>query len=667
MAAPQLVIADAAYKVYPGGVIVLRASDWLAGARGTLSTEADARSCSGTVVRDTQQVTTSIFSDEDGAFQEADDTLVIDFAAIPDIEIDMLYRVFISVLVEGDWDASDSDTYRASTNHEFLHACNLGWYGDSLFNLSDSDFASIFYRPRGRPHYVICQAGTIGDVVGDEVLHLRAYAKASTTIEWLLDQIYLLPYVTSGTHGTWRAGDFSIVGGQHNTFGVVGDFVDGADGGDANGKFTWHPPAHEDHTLFTGADGGGDYQKAADNEYMARVIAADSYYLAHTEASPDVEAAAHAYSILGSNFRSIETVVDDTFSRTVLAADKWGITPEGYAWKFLGAWEAFVDGSEGILRRTNGAGGALAYLRQWTVGMDPAALLGANVLLPSLNYSGQFRVEEPVYDGSGDFIANIFVGLNLQSADRIWVLWFDAIAQSWTLRLGQPRTLTGFTGTDSYTFHGPVDISSWFAYDGPVGFRVLKERYRLRVKVWDATGAEPGTWDFDGFLPITTTTSGVLGAGSPPANVRLYPYADDLEDAHNAMALSQVFPSVAMNGANVIAEWRSYWDDIVVAYDPLGDPGSVSGSMEMPNGTERAEIEVPYGAWQFVHWKTRDWTELDAGAPNLEFSAKVWNESGAAELQRAESPWWWFRSALAGVVSMNWSSATPVDITRVHA
>ena len=66
-----------------------------------------------------------------------------------------------------------------------------------------------------------------------------------------------------------------------------------------------------------------------------------------------------------------------------------------------------------------------------------------------------------------------------------------------------------------------------------------------------------------------------------------------------------------------------------------------------------------------VHWGTRDWTELDAGSPNLSFSGKVWNESGVAETQRAEGVLWWFRSTRGGIIPMNWrSSERPGSVWR---
>jgi hypothetical protein len=658
---PDLVVANASFTVYPGGLVVLRATDWLAAARGTLSTENDSRAITGQAVRDTQQVTNSLFSNEVAAFQEAEDTLEIDLSSLP-LQLGMTYFVWFSVLIEGDWDPAGEDGRRGATNLEHAFGCNLGWYGDSVFYLSDSDFASIAHKPRSRGHYAIHQAGELGDVEGDEVLHVRAYAFDSTTIEWLVDQIFIVPRVVSGVKaGEWRASDFAVVGGQHQTFGAE-ELVDGADSGDDQGKFTWHPYSDETEVTSSANDGGGDYQRKSDYtdaEYMIRVVPDDFYILENSETSEEVPA--DGYSVHGANYRHSAVIISDDFSRTTSApSGGWGVGPEGFGYWNPSASSSvvYVNGSQGVIENGATVGSAWTALRSFTGG-----LLGPNAASTrerSLNISGIVSIESPTLGGPSPPTDEAFVRILLNSipADRSWFIHFNTITKVWALYLGNNRNhftsvLSG-GGVSNYKFSSDFDISSWFVFDDPVGFRILKERYRLRVRIWDATGAEPSSWDFDGFIPITTNLSGNL-----TSDIKDYPYSDNFFWAHNSVALGDIFPSMGIGFSDVSTGWTTLWDDLEISYDPLGDPDSMFAAIEQPEDTKIGEIEVPFGAYQMIYWGRRDWTTLDAGTPYLEFSARVWNNTAAGELQRAEAPLWYFRSVHGNftLVVMNWRSS----------
>ena len=123
--------------------------------------------------------------------------------------------------------------------------------------------------------------------------------------------------------------------------------IDGADGGDANGKFTWHPRQNltEPATELTGDDAGGDYQKE-DSEYMVQVVEDDFYFL-----SGDLTPSA-AFSINGPYYRDDETVVSDSFSRSV--AGSFGEAGGGYAWSL------FTSGPTNIVISADGSRGKFA-------------------------------------------------------------------------------------------------------------------------------------------------------------------------------------------------------------------------------------------------------------------------------------------------------------------
>lgn len=670
---PSLVVADAAYKAYPGGVIAVRCSDWMGAARGTLSSEADTRSATGTVVRDSQTVTTSIFSNSTGAFQEADDTLEIDLSTLP-LEIDMTYLVLASYLIEGDWDVTNEDTLRSGTQEYFNAACDFRWYGDSVNYLSDADTSNFSYLPRLLDQYRIGSAGYVGDVVGNEVLTWRAYAQDGTTIEWLLDQIYLVPHVASGIHGQWEANDFAFVPGTAYTFGSYplddGSFVDGADGGDDQGKFTLHPYPLREPTRSN--DGGGDYQQKASSataEYIARVVAdGDFYGLSNTtQPYPDNEpGSSFAYGLHGPFFVPQQTWLEDDFTRSLgdgnyAGADNhfvgghWGKTPEGFGWACEGASGPSTVGGNRIGKAiwVDGDEGAITIKRVFQADDEAVACaltpipgsvntLGGQIVCDNLRTSGTFRADIDVTAGSGTaslMISSTVPGDYPTAADTRLFIWVDVVAKTWELR---------FTNSD--TLYGPVDISSWFVHDGTslLGWRLEILRYRVRVRVWDASGAEPGTWDYDDFRPVYI-----------PFSRYDYPYSDDLGISLYETDSLTLYLEFRVKDVTTTDGYHAWVDDVVVTHDPIGSADSAYASIERPEGNEVGSIELPVGCWHLVYWGTQDWTEFLVGdGPYLEFSAKSWNETTAAELQRSESVWWYFRSNHAVLIPMNWRSST---------
>jgi hypothetical protein len=621
-------------------VIALRCVDWMAAARGGLSSESDARASSGQAVRDSQKVTSSIRTAGVTAFQEAKDTLEIDFSLVP-VEIDMTYAVFLSYLIEGDWDVTNDDTLRFATQMTFASACEIGWYGDSVFFLNDSDWAQLKSKQRMKDSYSMSTyfTGTIhiGDVVGTEVLHWRAYAQSGTTIELLLDQIILLPYVLSGTHNGWQASDFRAVAGAFSDFSTV-LLEDGDDGGDANGKFTWHAYPENDSAEvdWSGDDGGGDFQKKAayaDAEYMIHVIPDDNVGPFEDSQTLD-KAPATAYALLGARYREVQTFVSDNFSRTV-GSNQWGVGPQGFGYTMhigTGA-SASVNGSVGIL----GSGGPSnsASVGAWLNG----STVSARVAAANMTFSGVATFTSFSAGVDPDRLARLKMGFRRPTdvgGENLWYISIDLLAGSWTLAR---------SGTVAFT--SPVDISAWLAEDSPIGFKVEIKRYLMRAKVWDATGAEPVAWDVEVFRPL------FVGA-----TWYAYPYAGAGQLLHQVAGIL-LSPGVINDNRDTGETWESHWDNFLVEYDPYGDPADMSVAIEQPVGTKRAEIDVPFGSDYFVHLGAREWSNFDSFAspdPYMDFSARVWNNPAAAELQRAEAHFWWFRISRFNLVSMNWRS-----------
>lgn len=686
------VVAGQPYKVFPGGIIVLRASDWLAGARASLTTENDPDSIEGTVVRDTQTVTTSIRTDPSDAFDEALDTLEIDLADIPEIEegpVGMRYHVFLSVKIEGDWDASNDDTLISANEHQHNGACDAGLYGDVGFTETSPNL--IFYKPRGLERYMFTALDNqVRSDSGTNVLRFRFYALDGTSIEWLIDQIVFLPYIgTSGTFGdSWRSLDFEAPGG---TWRNVLTPTDGADGGDANGKFTWQPNAQNFHEwaddLVDGlGGGGGDYQKkasAASAEYATHVTPDDGLSVRNTEPSPDEPVLAHCYALCAPRYRPAAVHISDDFTRTVNwpvptqpgAIQTGEISDEGFVAYGNGAdtggavTYAAVDGSKAILHM----GGQVERTAGVTVlyGQKPApsAQPGANLRMPqNIQFSGKMRVDNLGASFLGpDTRARTYLEfLNTGSAVPEYGIKIDHAADEWSLVRG-PRVEPG----GEVALDTPIDISSWFVSESSpsawLGFRIELKRYLLRARVWEFdAGDEPDTWDVEVFRPIRTSAAS-SGTWSD------YPYGDDVEVAILEMQSRYVGIVTGHGTAEeaAISQWEIHIDDVVVEEDPYGDPDDITVYIEQPDtGSPVWSDEHTLGPScdRFVYFGMRDFTDensFDSNEWYLDYAVKAWSATGAAELQRADVPFVYFRGSRLNftIVSMNWRSSDSQSAT----
>jgi hypothetical protein len=194
-------------------------------------------------------------------------------------------------------------------------------------------------------------------------------------------------------------------------------------------------------------------------------------------------------------------------------------------------------------------------------------------------------------------------------------------------------TLTETAGPDNPTgvLHGPTSLPGT-----SVAFKINVARYRVRVKVWDASGSEPGSWTFDGFRAMHYLNNAM----------QAYPYDDNLQIPTQEYDRFTVGIGLTLGDITLTSDMaRVFFDHITVEHDPIGSGASTYFSMEQPDGTQVGQIEVPFGCQHLVYWGLREWSELDSfNSPVLSFSAKGWNDPSAAELQRAESVWWWFRS-----------------------
>lgn len=647
MAPPELVIAGSPYTLYPGGVIAVRCADFMGAARGTLTSEVNALAATGEVVRDSQQVTGETGSIlNDVSYAAADDTLVIPAGSIPLAQDgDVAWWVHVNYRVEGEWDLTNGALLRRCSDVLFDHVALIG-----LSSSSDPDTAQdwVTRTLARREHFgitrIFLDPFDVFDLTTDDII-IRAFTQQGTTAEVLLDQLVFIPF--PGGFVEWSGDDFKTI----DSFLIGGTTAtqDGDDGGDDNGKFTWHPGNAPDGQLAnSGIAGSRDYQRKADGddaEYATQVVVADGLLLENSLTGD--ESLAHAYSLHCARHRSL-FIEDDYDDRTTSSTDRdFGLSEDGFGYDIgfstsASSPTAWVDGVGHM--RINQLLGVLSVLwgsnTQSSGGQDNqgARLQGYD----QWSWAGSFEHGAVGNLGSG----------------TIRILAFNVSGNpTWMIRIASGAWSFGrFNGTTFTTIDGPHVISGW----GPgylLGWRMEVKRYLIRVRIWDASGAEPSTWDYESFKPIV---------GPPASTVYSYPYGDSEAIARLAYGNYSGFGIQIDGGLTDTIPYELHLHHMEWEHDPYGDPADISVRMETPEGASLGDVVVPWGAPYFVYWGLEDFTDLSAGDYKLRFSSRAWNDPAAAEIQSAETMYYWFRSVHFNptILSMNWRSSDRMGQSR---
>jgi len=611
-------------KPYSGGFFACAAVDLLGPARGSLTTEVDPLSAAGTVVRESQQLN-SILSGMPGLYASAADTLILDIPLKGSVE----YGVWVTYRIEGTLDVTDGPLLRQCTNEDWGAVGVIGFHGISPFTTSSPNYSARFSAPV--PHYRLLGIGSDLNSPTINPLHFRVFSEVGTDIEFLLDQVYFMPVPA----GSFPNVLFSLDNGPAP---IEADdpLVDGADGGDANGKFTllWEPAdTHSDP---------GDYQRKSDGddaEYFIKrnITDADWSEFIYQKSGP-TQIPGNLYSVHTVGNRGQKVYTHDTFDNRNTGggtppAQNLGLSPEGYGYS-IGASvggdgdepQLYVDGTQMVMN--------INYVLQelsWNFGASSGVGAFFNQgaalrLYDQWEWSGKFgRV-------TGDMIggAILFTIQNTGSEFGL-TIGFNFRDEYWDVN------------TNTYASpHHPWDRDTF------TGFRIEIKRYWFRMRIWDATGAEPSTWDEEFFLALD--------------GVEDYPYGDDLviaKDIDNPVlglnvhlfASGGPFPEDLDAGRypnNIV------FQDMKVEHNPYGDPAPMNVRLESPTGTLIEDVEVPYGAPYFVKWGKQVWTDFDPDQGEYfgTYAMKLWNDPAAAEIQRAE----------AGPVFLWFSTGQPIII-----
>lgn len=617
------------YKKLRGGAFAICAADNLASARGTLTTESDPSSVAGVVVRDTQQVN-SILANSNTAYQAADDT--IDLSGIPLVN-NREYHIWATFKTEGYTDLTDGALLRVHFNENWIAAGISG----SHFNVETSNVRFAAVQPP-MPFYRAINYGSLVYQTGNSP-KIRFAAESGTSIEFLIDQIFLFPVINNKSSNFPHA--------ANTTLGLDADTQDGLDGGDDNSKFTWFVNEPVDSWSSR-----GDYQRYADGddaEYFSQVTVPDGLTFWFSPFGTE-DGKAHMYSLHTALHRGERVWTDDTFTnRNTSGTDQdMGITPEGFGYS-IGSSSSATPNKAFV----NGAGSAFMQIRHHlgTLNIDMGSpSVGSSAIQ---NQGMKFQLYDQwswdvifqwVQGTPGLYFDPMLGFFQLSPLFQSPVLspYVEFIFGEGVWRAGNP----GISGSGS-----DHDISGWFDVGAMVGVRMEQKRHLFRMKVWDASGSEPSTWDEEFYL-------------YDALHADPYPYSD-IESRSSSMMAAACLDLQA----NLVLTDNDYlvgaddplnirFDKWTVEHNPYGDSASMYVRTERPVGTVLDDVEIPFGSSYFVYWGQRDWTDDDGTGDNyLEFSTKVWNDPSAAEIQRAEVDDYYFYYLL---------ERGPIDLSKIR-
>jgi hypothetical protein len=288
---------------------------------------------------------------------------------------------------------------------------------------------------------------------------------------------------------------------------------------------------------------------------------------------------------------------------------------------------------------TGGISGAVATLSDGFSGSQFGGYEGASIQGDNLSVAGRFKLDNHDY-GTGAYVEILLISSTGTAALMKAVLRFDPDTFEWWLWTN--RTLGPAGAAERYQFSSTFDVSSWYAHDTWVGFRLQTNRYKLQARVWEDSAGEPVTWDYDDYVALGTNPA----SPGPEESIYAYDYsgAPLVGPGGTGLGVIQANNDLRPHTVRLVAhvgEWpepRSeleiHWDDIEV-YRGVGEDSTddMSVAVENPHGTLLDEITIPNGAEYMVYWGYEHWSEPVETDPDFwenlfNFSSRNWMHGG---------------------------------------
>lgn len=637
---------DAPYKVYPGGVIAIRAADFMAPSRSGLSIVSDPTSNIGIAIRETQstpwvQLNPNGFANVVPMFDAALTTIEIPWDSIPYVLneeiVNQNYDVYIRYKLTGGRSGPHifgSGLYTASETT--VIACIA-----STDPLNSNNYPYDYLREVPFWQYMQCSRWSGNAGTGKSII-IKAFQEDGNDAVFLIDQIVLIPLGNSilGTDelSVWWGGDGNSVPSGFSDDPRAGDFDDWV-----GGKFSVIEGNYYDLTYHANGDIVSEFQKKADS--------ASAEFTAGGIGKIQWDGAAD-FVLTGVGISAIPDYpyfFHDDFARTIAANGGWG-TQDGWGW--YGDNNTFglsTDGTRGILTSTASSGVhtyRFASFGRTTVntktidfnvafGVRTEATIGWDTGVPDGSYVA--CVGEQRSTGVGGNDRNFFGLAILKSGGS----WYAVIIQfnSWF----------GFTDSEKIR-----EISSRVAISGsqPLDVTLTRKGQKLEAVVEGNT--------------LTAYQSAILHGGGYPYPNRAwedYPYPTDL-----TTSLTYGFYGIDPRDSGPVAfahligsgggTYNSYLYDIQLSLLQFGtQPTTAKLRIEKEiTGTPFAEITLHSNAFQMISFPPGYYgsaSRFNEDPPNSiadYFKLKAWLPVGSAELSRVEFYSTWFREHFEPIV-----------------
>jgi hypothetical protein len=655
------------------GLIVIRCEDYVGAARAGLSTVSDSLSVAGTVVKEEQALAVATNNTQAGVaarWTAAADTLAIPIADIaPHVSttpVSPSLSVFVGLKVLGD---VPSNARRGKTWAGYTDAgasAGMAWGRDTTLLTSEAVHGAVWDEQYKFTNSLFSWS----TISGNTNLVLKAWGITGGDIEQYFDVVYLWPsnandlatiFTLSYFPTNFKPfdvgadGTFLVDQDQDDTDNILGEQSSTAYGG---------TNAYDFHAISSFADGQGDHQESNDEPTLYDVNAFGAWD--GSNGTP-VDPKSRLVVATGSVYIPETLVVDDDFSSVsspgLPNANHLLDGPQGYH-KFNGLGFS-VNHSSGFqgwrqdasqlrcLYGPNQNGGTPAAFwphGDWCLG-NYAFAFGATPTDPRLFWHTLDGMEDSIQEFTFEIVGSdtilLFGFANFSRGvpaivERHYGVEIEltgaGVLQA-TLGFMNRSTFITPTGTGLpwYPADGPTTING--SYGGEV-YRIKFEklRYTWRIKIWDDSGSEPGSWTIESHMPIVYTS----GFGSIGQGIVEYSYltnwpGDVLHDTAVYAPYSRTdlgfypamtaWPTIT---ANPETEWiiENY---TLTVNDRGGSPDDTQLAEEKYDFTGQSNsLTIPWGSHRMVE---SDLIKRHFNADVNGYNLLAWKDSGAAEFQ----------------------------------
>lgn len=637
-------------KIYPGGVIAIRAADFVGPARAGLSVVSDPTSNIGTAVRETQSTPWLQF----GSTQDADlpnmyaaaaKTIEIPWNSIPYVfenEIPFQnYDVYVRYKLTGGRSGPHvtfSGVYTATESTVILSTA-------SNEPQNSNNFPNDYLKELPMWSYTQTPRWSGAFTAGQSII-IKAFQETGENAVFLIDQIILVPLGNStkdtDEFSVWWGGDGSSVPSALSEDPRAGDYQDWV-----GGKFSIIEAQWPDVIIHANGDVVSEFQKAtneADAEFTAGGIGKIQW-------DGPADFLLTGVGIVG--LPEYPHFFHDDFARTIAANTGWG-TKDNWQWGSLSANNGLsVDGARAVLTNTASSSQHVYNFGQFGITSFGRKKIDFN---PSFGLITEATVGWDTGAPNGSYMACVGEAWSGGANDRNFRgLAILKSGGSFFAVLIQYNSWTGFTDAQKIR-----EISSRVAISGsqPLDVVVTRKGEFIQAVVEGNT--------LTGYSPAI-----VAGGGFPYPNRAWdnYPYTIDIPSSslygfYIMDPRDTGLPSLAHLVGLGSGSWRSFFYDVQYSLSQFGTQPS-TGKLRIEKeltGTPSDEITLESNAFQFISFPTGYYgsaTRFNQTPPYSQadyFKLKAWLPPGSAELSRIEFFSTWFRQYFDLVVAVQQSS-----------